>query len=258
MQKEFVKTESGEFEIKIIEPEFNDMGFIENNLIILTKQTLDYFLKQENPADLIALYSFYYYTAKWQKTNLPKCTTGYVSKGLKWAEAKVRKAKKVLIASGLIQDFQRKDKNNKIEGHYIKMNYILKQSTVKTHTDDFAVGGDIDTLENQDTNALSAINLNALSAINENACQKQEKTHYGELSNVLLTENEYLSLIKDYGEENTKKYINNLSLYEKIEKYTNHNLTIRKWMNKDNIKKVKDLYKTEPRVYRQSNCEPLV
>ena len=70
--------------------------FLENNLIILTKQTLDTFLKQDNPSELIALYTFYYYTAKWQKTNQPKCTTDYVSKGLHWGIQKVQKVKKQL------------------------------------------------------------------------------------------------------------------------------------------------------------------
>ena len=47
-------------------------NFIEHNIIILSKQTLDLFLKQDNPADLIALYCFYYYTAKWQGRINPK------------------------------------------------------------------------------------------------------------------------------------------------------------------------------------------
>ena len=35
-----------------------EQNFIENELIIVTKATLDKFLKEENPADLIALYIF--------------------------------------------------------------------------------------------------------------------------------------------------------------------------------------------------------
>lgn len=56
----------------------NNQNFIENSLVILTKQTLDIFLKQNNGADLIALYTFYYYTAKWQEANQIKCTTSSV------------------------------------------------------------------------------------------------------------------------------------------------------------------------------------
>ena len=85
-------------------------NFIENQLVILTKQTLDIFLRQDNPSELIALYTFYYYTAKWQGTNQPKCTTSYVANGLHWSENKVRKVKKQLIEFGLIEED--KEKNN--------------------------------------------------------------------------------------------------------------------------------------------------
>ena len=79
-------------------------NFIENQLVILTKQTLDVFLRQENAAELIALYTFYYYTAKWQQTNQPKCTTDYVAKGLHWDRNKVSKVKKQLADLELIED----------------------------------------------------------------------------------------------------------------------------------------------------------
>ena len=62
---------------------------------MLSKQTLDLFLKQKNLADLIGLYCFYYYTAKWQQTNQPKATTGYAAKGLKWGIQKIQKHKKI-------------------------------------------------------------------------------------------------------------------------------------------------------------------
>ena len=71
--------------------------FIEDNIIILSKQTLDLFLEQDKPSDLIALYCFYYYTAKWQRTNQPKCTTGFTANGLKWTRDRVIKIKKQLI-----------------------------------------------------------------------------------------------------------------------------------------------------------------
>lgn len=97
-------------------------NFIEDELVILTKQTIDLFLRQENPADLIALYSFYYYTAKCQGTNRPKCTTDYVSHALCWSSAKVRKVKRQLVLFGVIEDVAIKDNFGKISGHYIKMN----------------------------------------------------------------------------------------------------------------------------------------
>lgn len=153
---------------------------IENELIIITKQTFDAFLRSDFPADLIALYNFYYYTAKWQETNQPKCTTGYTAEGLKWSEAKVRRAKKELMRLGLVEDVQQKV-NGKVTGCFIKLNYILKQETVhhtndfsqcgneSNHPYDFPQGGNVHRVENLQTNALSPNNINALSSDNINA-----------------------------------------------------------------------------------------
>ncbi len=151
-----------------------EQNFIENELVILTKQTLDIFLRQKNPSELISLYTFYYYTAKWQHTNSPKCTTEYVAKGLHWCKDKVIRVKKQLLEFGLIENMRYVDpKTKKVLGHYIKMNYIFKKETLnatqipqnpdtgnKTSKPRFlkTVG-----VAFKGTNALSAINLNALS-----------------------------------------------------------------------------------------------
>ena len=79
-----------------------------------------------------ATYTFYYYTAKWQQTNQPKCTTNYVSKGLHWDFRKVRRVKKQLIEFGLIEDARIVDSQTKrVQGYYIKMNYIFKKETLE-------------------------------------------------------------------------------------------------------------------------------
>ncbi len=107
-------------------------NFIENSLVILTKQTLDIFLRQENPSELIALYTFYYYTAKWQQTNRPKCTTGYVAKALHWGIKKTQKIKKQLLEFGLIEDARAVEPlTGRVLGHYIKINYIFKKETLE-------------------------------------------------------------------------------------------------------------------------------
>lgn len=155
----------------------SEQNFLENQIIILTKQTLDVFLKQKNPVELIGVYSFYYYTAKWQKTNQIKCTTNYVSQGLGISETKVRAVKKQLIELGLIEDVQTKDENNRITGHYIKINYVFKKETIEKIQPpsqnptgwNNAECGTMQSVENQQTNALSADTLNALSSVNSNA-----------------------------------------------------------------------------------------
>lgn len=155
-------------------------NFIENELVILTKQTLDIFLQQENPSELIALYTFYYYTAKWQQTNQIKCTTEYVAKGLHWNKHKVVRVKKQLLEFGLIEDARIVDEaTKKVTGYYIKMNYIFKKTTLnesqcaqnpptgfEAPKNEKASVPKIDPLENEHTNALSTNNLNALSTGN--------------------------------------------------------------------------------------------
>ena len=62
---------------------------IEEEPIVLSKPLLDIFLAEPNPANLIGLYCFYYYTAKWQGTNQPKATIIYTAKGMKWGQDKL-------------------------------------------------------------------------------------------------------------------------------------------------------------------------
>lgn len=92
--------------------------------ISINKATMDLLLKQDEPLGLIGLYSFYYYTAIWQKTNQPKSTTDYSAKGLKISSRRIRRYKSKLIKLGLIEDVIRRTKDNsKIKGYFIKVNY---------------------------------------------------------------------------------------------------------------------------------------
>jgi hypothetical protein len=75
--------------------------------------------------------------------------------------------------------------------------------------------------------------------------QKKIEENRGELKNVLLTELEYNSLITDYGISIISNYINQLSLYDKIDKYLDHNKTIRRWLLKDGIKKISEIPKSQ-------------
>lgn len=171
-----------------------EQNFIENSLIILTKQTCDLLLSQEKGSDLIALYVFYYYTAKWQGTNQPHCTTPYASVGLGWTIQRLRKAKKKLIELGLISDVKTVNESNKITGHYIKMNYIFKKETESDHGVEKATGGNFNEVETPTPNALSVNNLNAssdnsknaLSVNKENANNKNNKKENVELENKIV------------------------------------------------------------------------
>ena len=99
---------------------------IADDLLILNKITVDRLFQLENCADCIALYVFYYKTAKWQKTNTVKANDQYVKKSLKWGISKIQKTKQTLKEHGLIDIVQRR-KDGKIEGWFIKVSYLVSE-----------------------------------------------------------------------------------------------------------------------------------
>ena len=97
---------------------------IADDLLILNKITIDRLFQLDNCADCIALYIFYYKTAKWQKTDTVKANDQYVKKSLKWGISKIQKTKQTLKEHGLIDIVQRR-KDGKIEGWFIKVSYLV-------------------------------------------------------------------------------------------------------------------------------------
>lgn len=103
---------------------------IADDLLILNKHTVDTLMGLENCADCIALYVFYYKTAKWQKTNQIKANDEYVKKCLKWGRDKIVKTKAILKEHGLIDIIQER-KDGKISGWYIKVSYLVKKKSLE-------------------------------------------------------------------------------------------------------------------------------
>ena len=103
---------------------------IAEDLLILNKITVDKLFQLENCAECIALYVFYYKTAKWQRTNTIKANDLYVKKSLKWGIDKIRKTKAILKEHGLIDIVQRR-KDGKIEGWYIEVSYLVTERNLE-------------------------------------------------------------------------------------------------------------------------------
>ena len=103
---------------------------ISDNLLILHKSTIDKLYQLENSADCIALYVFYYKTAKWQKTNVIKASDEYVKQCLKWGNDKIRKIKQTLKENGLINIVQART-DNKISGWYIEVCYLVSEKSTQ-------------------------------------------------------------------------------------------------------------------------------
>jgi hypothetical protein len=131
--------------------------------IVLSKALLDTFLEHPKGSDLLALYTFYYYTAKWQKTNQVRATTAYTIKALNWSEDRVRRAKKILIEKELIKDIRKIDEKGRVEGYFIKVNFVWR----KNQPPEKPATGECQSLANQEGNSLSSNSRNALSSNNE-------------------------------------------------------------------------------------------
>lgn len=99
---------------------------ISNDLLIINKHTIDTLFHLENAADCVALYVFYYKTAKWQKTNTIKANDAYVKKSLNWGIDRIKRTKQILKEHGLIDIVQRR-KDGKIAGWYIEVSYLVAQ-----------------------------------------------------------------------------------------------------------------------------------
>lgn len=178
----------------LLNDEFNE-GFIDEELIIITKQTLEKLIKSEKGVDALGLYLYYYSVAKWQRTNQIFCTTSFAAQALNWGERKVQNIKKELINMNLIEDVVTKDENNKIIGHYVRVKYIFthknetaildshpveKATPQKSHPVEKATPwkkpphGKSHPVENSRPNALSN-NNKMLKVENINALSKKEK-----------------------------------------------------------------------------------
>lgn len=101
----------------------------------VTKVTIDRLLKEENQSDLLALYLFLSYTARWQGTDQPKCTVSYIAAGLGWNERTVQRRKSQLRAMGLIEDVASKDAAGKVIGWYVRVGYLVKVKTTPAKND---------------------------------------------------------------------------------------------------------------------------
>jgi len=143
--------------------------------IILSKIVSDIFLKQEHPGDVMALYWFYYYTAKWQRTNQPRATKPYIREALRWSEAKFIKNKRILLDLGLIQNIRKANSSTgKTEAWYIRVNFIWSMEEIKKLVSSQKMETEYKKpppqkttmMENRPPNALSTNNKNALSTNN--------------------------------------------------------------------------------------------
>lgn len=121
--------------------ESGDIGLndIADELLIVDKRTIEHLFELENCADCVALYMFFYKTAKWQGTRSIKANDTYIRKCLGWGARKVTATKKILESAGLIKKVARR-KDGKIVGHFIEVAYLLNQNTRNPLVDETTCG----------------------------------------------------------------------------------------------------------------------
>ena len=145
--------------------------------IVISKVTMDILLKEPHSSELIALYSFYYYTSKWQDTSQAKATNGYVAKGLGWSIPKVIKFRQVLERLGLIKTIVHLDpKTRVIKGHYIKVIFFWTNPVASELPNELPSVTKSHSVEKANTNASEALILNSSEDNNRITLNTEEKT----------------------------------------------------------------------------------
>lgn len=207
---------------------------IEKKIIILTTKTVE-FLLSKNP-DSLSLYMFYIKNAKIQKTNSIFNVEAFGMKGLGWGRDRYRNAKAVLVNEKFIEDVIKRNKNGQIEGHFLKINYLFAEDTVKdtleriTHPVVQSSGSE------EETNALSNKTENALSNIKDTA--KAEEVPFifqdelKKLKNSTWKPHKIIALFfirKGWTFENKKQFDTNVSRYlrdaRSLEGYTGQQIS---------------------------------
>jgi hypothetical protein len=95
---------------------------LEEKLLITDITTMSMLFSQPNGADCVALYFFYYKTAKLQRTNQVRATELFCRTGLSWGVKRFREAFEILKKLDLVQHIKSGEK------WYIKINYFKRNS----------------------------------------------------------------------------------------------------------------------------------
>ncbi len=146
--------------------------------IIIPTITAQKLFQIKGGPDALLLYTFYYYTAKWQKTNQPFATNSYCMKGLVWGKERFRRSKRILELMGLIQGVRRRDSKGLITGCYVRLSFKFTAVKEKVLIDK-SIGTVSRPMDSDTTNAYSKDNINAYSNNNglETSSPTQPSSH---------------------------------------------------------------------------------
>lgn len=208
---------------------------VADELLIINRATIERLFQEENQ-NALTLYLFYYKTAKWQKHNPIKASDEYCKKCLHWGIDKLQATKRRLKELELIELIRRTGDKGKVEGWYIKINYLIDETRIPETTIPVSPH-----LVPQETNTINNKYINTIN--NKNTINKPKKEKYGTYGRVKLTIDEYLRLVNEFGEDFIKNQIDLLDEYiesnNNKNKYTNFNLVLRKSIRENWFKRKK-------------------
>lgn len=107
----------------------------------MTRETMERLLKQKYAADLIAVWMFYAYTARWQRVSAARAVVGFVCKGMRLSEERVKRARRILSGLDLIEDKTDCDSEKRVKGWYVQVHFLVRIATVDDRPSSLSVGG---------------------------------------------------------------------------------------------------------------------
>lgn len=120
---------------------------VADDLLVVNRATVERLFEAERAVDCLALYMFYYKTAKWQGTNRPKAADIYVRKCLGWGQTRLAAAKQELKELGLV-DVIRGTKAGKVAGWYVEVKYIVSSKKLAENEAKLTPGPEVPSASN--------------------------------------------------------------------------------------------------------------
>lgn len=218
---------------------------IADDLLVINKTTIERLFKEKNMNPLV-LYMFYYKTAKWQNHNPIKASDDYCKKCLHWGIDKLQATKKRLKEMELIEIIQRKDEQGKIEGWYIKVNYLVNETTIPETTipsKPQLVSQETNTINNKYINTNNNINTNKKEIYKERFKKPtlEEVNEYCKERNNGIDAEYFIDFYESknwmIGKSKMKDWKACVRTWEKNRKKDNKEEILPEWFNKDLNKK---------------------
>lgn len=168
-----------------------------NELFGITAYTYDRIMEVwgKNWPDAFALYFKLLKQSRIQQTNITYSLNAFLKNGLGWWDERLKNAKKILKELWLVDDVVVRNDRWIIEGHYVRVNYLIDENKVRTQgitynlsTKGLCPGVDethplsSPTDGQTDTNALNTKYINALNTKEENIPPKENDLPLNQLA----------------------------------------------------------------------------